>query len=297
MRKLKIAAVALAILALSVILIFLAIGVFKPKAAGIYIDTKPNSFVYIDNEEVGKTPYKGVRKPGDYTLKLVPESFDKPLSTYETKLSLVENVETVVRREFGEVEEFSGGDIISFEETGSDQSSIAVVSIPQGALITIDGVDKPQAPYKETGLVPGEHTVSFKQDGYMQRLVKVRTIKGYQLTIVATLALNKDEKNDSVEVTENPKENLKPMVEILSTPNGFLRVRKEPSTLSDEIGKVKTGEKYEIEDEDTKTGWFKIKIDGDKEGWISNQYAKKIEDQGKATTASDSAKLTPTAKP
>jgi hypothetical protein len=297
MRKIKIAVIALVILALAVALVFLAIGFFKPKAAGIYIDTKPSSFVYVDNEEIGKTPYRGVRKPGDYTLKLVPESFDKPLSTYETKLSLVENVETVIRREFGEVDELSGGDIISFEEIGSGQSSIAAVSIPQGASLTIDGVTKPQTPYKETDLLPGEHTVVFILEGYIERSVKVKTVKGYQLTIVATLAFNKEGQNVNVEAAPDQKESIKTMVEILSTPNDFLRVRKEPSTLSDEVGKVKPGEKYEVEDEDAKTGWFKIKIAGDVEGWISNEYAKKIEDQSSAATASDSAKLTPTKRP
>jgi uncharacterized protein YgiM (DUF1202 family) len=71
-------------------------------------------------------------------------------------------------------------------------------------------------------------------------------------------------------------------VEILSTPTGFLRVREEPSSLGKEIGQVEPGKNYVLVETDEKTGWFKIEYlpaqageDG-KVGWISNQYAKKL---------------------
>jgi hypothetical protein len=55
-------------------------GVFKPTGAGIFIETDPVSAVYINGEQVGRTPYKETRDPGEITLKLIPESFQTPLA-------------------------------------------------------------------------------------------------------------------------------------------------------------------------------------------------------------------------
>ena len=76
---------------------------------------------------------------------------------------------------------------------------------------------------------------------------------------------------------EQPKEPEKTyQVEILATPNGFLRVRSEPSTTADELVKVKSGEKFKYIEEDSKTGWFKIEYEEGKEGWVSGEFVKKI---------------------
>lgn len=67
----------------------------------------------------------------------------------------------------------------------------------------------------------------------------------------------------------------KPYVEILDTPVGFLRVRKEPSTSSEELARVNPGEFYSLLDEES--GWYKIEYEDAKEGWVSSQYAEKSE--------------------
>jgi len=67
----------------------------------------------------------------------------------------------------------------------------------------------------------------------------------------------------------------KPYVLIKETPTGWLRVRMEPSTTATEAAKVNPGEKYPLLEE--KGGWYKIRYSGDKEGWISAQYATKFE--------------------
>ena len=95
------------------------------------------------------------------------------------------------------------------------------------------------------------------------------------------------------------------MIEILSTPTGFLRVRAQPSTLSEEVGKVEPGQTFPLLEQDEKTGWFKIEFSeaGDGEpaqaGWISNQYAKKVEEGVETPTATSSAtpKVSPTKGP
>ena len=65
------------------------------------------------------------------------------------------------------------------------------------------------------------------------------------------------------------------MIEILATPNGWLRVRQGPGTNYPEIAKVNSGEKFAVLEE--KDGWFKIRLEEGQEGWVSSQYAQKEE--------------------
>lgn len=76
---------------------------------------------------------------------------------------------------------------------------------------------------------------------------------------------------------EIPKEG-ENLVEILETGTGWLRVRKEPSLAGEEIGKVDVGKRFTLIEE--KDGWYHIKFD-DKDGWVSGQYAKKVEETPK----------------
>jgi hypothetical protein len=69
-----------------------------------------------------------------------------------------------------------------------------------------------------------------------------------------------------------PVATTKTQVEILQTPTGILNVRNGPGTGYAVIGQVSPGEKYDLLEESS--GWYKIKAA--KEGWISNQYAKKL---------------------
>jgi hypothetical protein len=67
----------------------------------------------------------------------------------------------------------------------------------------------------------------------------------------------------------------KPYALIKDTPTGFLRVRSDAATTSSELARVKPGEKYSILDE--KSDWFNIQLEATKSGWISSQYAEKVE--------------------
>ena len=66
------------------------------------------------------------------------------------------------------------------------------------------------------------------------------------------------------------------MIEILATPNGWLRVRQGPGTSYPEIAKVNSGEEFPLLEE--KEGWFKLKLSEEQEGWVSGQYARKKEE-------------------
>lgn len=276
-------------------IVFFIFGLFRPKVAGLYIDTTPTSVVYINGEQVGKTLYDEPVAPGEVVIRLIPESFQAPLVPYEAKITLVAGIKTVIRRNFGETQETSSGEIISFEKIGKDQSSLVVISIPDSAELLIDGDQKTFTPHKTSDFTVGKHTLNLKADGYQDRWLEVKTHQGYKLTAIIQLALA----NNTTEVEPTPEETVQaengPMVEILSTPVGFLRVRNQASSLADEVGRVQPGEKYPLIEKDEKTGWYKIKFEEVKEGWVSNQYAKIIERN--SPIISVTPKITPVSTP
>lgn len=267
-KVLKISLIILSVLLISFVIFFLS-GKIKPKQAGILIETSPASTVFINGIRVGKTPYSGTYDPGEIDLKLVPDALDKPLALFETRILLSSKIQTVVKREFGETLDSSAGEIISFEKTGESKPSIAVVTDPDSAQISIDGKAYGFAPYKTSQISASAHQVAVSLNGYLERMVNVKAISDYKLTLIVKLAkdVNKLEPTPTPAATAIPEVK----VEILPTPNGFLRVRKEPNIASEEVGRVKQGERFVLLEENETSDWFRIET-----GWISSQYAKKL---------------------
>ncbi|OGM26737.1 hypothetical protein A3D00_00560 [Candidatus Woesebacteria bacterium RIFCSPHIGHO2_02_FULL_38_9] len=297
MKKVKIIGLVLFSLGVIGLFGFFAIKLINPKGAAVFVDSNPSSMVFINGEQVGRTPYEGRQKPEEVTIKLVPETFAKPLATYETKVTLISGIKTVVRRSIGESEETSAGEIISFEKTGSDDPSLAVVSNPDAAQVGLDGQIRGFTPLKISSVSPGKHKLSLTAQSYSERSFDIENARGYRLTAVVKLAISGEIPTPTPEQKiEDNSQKKEIMIEILKTPTGFLRVRKEPSTLADEVGRVKPGEKYKLVEVDDKSGWFKIEYVTDKEGWVTNQYARKI-DLNITPTLTPSPKATPTPTP
>jgi hypothetical protein len=306
-RKVRLVILLLGIVGIVVAATFFIIGRFRPKVGGILIETNPSALILINGEEVGRTPYEDKRNPGEVILKLIPESFETPLAPYETRVDIVTGVLTVIKRDFGEFEETSGGEIISFEKIAKNETSLVVVSIPDSAQLSIDGHQRAITPHKASNIEAGDHTLQLSANGYMDRFVPVKTHRGYKLTAIVQLVSTGQIFGETVEEEEVVEEEeriqeTEPQVEILSTSVGFLRVRSEPSTLGKEISRVKPGEVYELVDTDEKTGWFKIEYlpaqagEEGKTGWISNQYAKKLSENEDVTPTDAPATLTPKEK-
>jgi len=284
MTKIKIVAFALGLVALVVLSIFFVVGYFKPRKAGLLIDTNPSSIVYINGEQVGRTRYDVTRSPGEIVVKLVPESADKALPPYETKITLVGGVKTIIQRDFGDSDDTSSGAIVSFEKVGGDETAISVVTVPDSAQVSIDGQVRGFAPFKSSTTTEGEHVLTISATDYQEKTINVRTYKGYKLTAIFKLApLVLGAETDTVASptpTATPKAS---QVEILETEVGYLRVRNQPSTLAPEVAQVKPGKLYNLLDTDDQTGWFKIEYEAGKSGWITNQYAKKVNESGEAS--------------
>lgn len=259
----------LAVLLIAVLIVFFFVGFFRPKAAGISVTTTPAAAVFIDGTEVGRTPYDGTRDPGEVTLKLVPESESSPLSPFETKVTLSSGIKTVIKREFGSSDEVSSGEIISFEKMGGSDASLAVISIPDAAQISIDGAVRGFSPYKSSSILAGEHQLIVSAQGYSPRTLSVKTIVGYKLTAFVKLAKSGEEASPTPAPSQISEKQT--LILILSTPTGFLRVRSQAGTGGVEVGQIKPGQKFPFIDEDTATGWFKIEYEKGKNGWVSSK--------------------------
>lgn len=262
-------------------LILLGIGGFFlrsklfPGKAGLFIETKPSATVFVDGEQVGTTPYETVRNSGEVTLRLVPQADGTLLAPWGAKVRLIENVKTIIRREFGETESASSGEILSFEKIAGQSAQLTVISTPDSAQITVDGEVRGFTPVKINSISVGEHKIVLSHPGYKEREISGRAEAGYKLTADITLA-QIEEVQEGVEAT--PSGGLqKPQIEILDTPTDFLRVRMEPTTTATEAAQVKPGQKFTLLEESTDKKWFKIEYEKGKQGWVSAQYAKKVE--------------------
>ena len=81
---------------------------------------------------------------------------------------------------------------------------------------------------------------------------------------------------DTPAASESPKsepEVVKSTVTVLDTPTGYLNVRGGPGTNFEKIGQINPGETYELVTADQDKGWYQIKLDEARNGWVTKQYA------------------------
>jgi len=274
-KKVKIGLFALLSTAFVIGGVFLIYHYLSNQKAVLVIETNVSSQVYINDRQVGKTPFEGEFEQKEVDLKLIPESFEQALVPYETRIKLTSGVKTIVRREFGAEEGSSSGVEVSFDRSVNSEASIAVVTEPTGAKVYIDDVFVDVAPAKSSDLTNAIYKVVIEAEGYGEKSVMVQAQKGYLLTVFADLAkVALPKEDDMVNLQQLEDENKQETVQILDTPIGFLRVRSNPSTLSSEIAQVEPEDEYSLleisEDED----WYKIQLDEEIEGWVSVEYAK-----------------------
>lgn len=256
------------------------VGYFKAKPGGINVETSVDSNVYLNGQFVGKTPFKGAYKAESVLLKAVPIDTQLGYVPFETKLTLISGIETVVRREFGKTEDVSSGDIIFFEKE-KGKTSIVVISTPADASVSLDGVPRGFSPFKTSTISPAEHQIIVKAPGYLDRVMTVNAKYGYRLTVYAKLG----KANENQLKTPETLSMTKTFVEILNTSTGFLRVRNAPGTDGQEIAQVTPGSKYLFLSTDVASGWYEIQYQNPVAGlpkgvvgWVSSEFARKIEE-------------------
>ncbi len=293
MKTFKVVAATLIALSFLAVAVFFLFGYFKSKPAGIMVETSPSATIYLNGTIVGKTPFKGVYEPGETLIKMVPDGGDQ-LLPFETKVTLLPGIQTLIRREFGETEDSSSGDIVSFDNVAPKETSLIAISTPENAQISLDGVPRGFTPYKTSTISPAEHQITVKAPGYNDRIMTLKTVVGYRLTIFVKLA--KSSQHEASQSLQNESQaTVKKYVEILKTPTGFLRVRTEPGTNGEEIAEVKPGQIFLLLETDSGTGWHKIQYQEPRAGlpngitgWISDEFSKMKTDSESNATASAS---------
>lgn len=280
-------------------------GGSKAKAV-LKVTSTPSATIFLDNQNIGKTPYEDKVDAGEYTLKLIPESTVDTVVSWEGKIKLSPNLLTYVNRDLGDSDLMTAGEMLTLEKISGAKSEIAVTSIPDAATVKLSGVEKGATPIVLENIEPGNYELSVFSNGFKERMVKVKATAGFKLIAEFQLVTSSEKvaspspsptpevspkgtpkpsskasPEASSSATPKPKATppAKPYIEIQDTPTKFLNVRKDPGTGGEKVGQVNPGEMYSLLDEQTSgnTPWYKIEYEKGKEGWVTSQYAKKIE--------------------
>ncbi|MBI5122729.1 PEGA domain-containing protein [Candidatus Roizmanbacteria bacterium] len=279
MNKFLLLAFSSLILTILFVLIFQYIMQLRSQKGALQVTSSPESKVYLNGEYIGQTPLckcdnNDMLKVGDYTIRLVP--LKGGLSEFQEKITVSGSVLTVVDRKFAK-DALSEGSVISLSPLpDKKKAELVVASLPEGANVFLDSNEIGKTPVSFNNPTESDHILKINKNGYKEKTVRIRTLGGYKLTVVAYLAAD-DQMTDQtasasasiLDATPTPPAGKK--VLILDTPTGFLRVRETVG--GTEIGRVTPGESYELVDE--QSAWVKIKLKDGAEGWISSDYIKK----------------------
>lgn len=268
------------LLGLITLIAFGSMVFFYTKSTGkgaLQVTSEPSSKVYLDGKLIGTTPFcKGAQNckdqemidAGDHTIRLEPEG---NFPFFEHKISIEPKVLTVVDRSFSDDSGSSANIITLLKLSEKEKVGLEVISFPDKSKVFLDGAFIGDSPLLTYDVTESDHELKLTKPGYKEKIIPIRTAKGYKLEVQMFLAASPE----SLPVASSSG-SLSPKttkVVILQTPTGFLRVRSLPSTGSSQLGLVYPGEKYDLLEE--QTGWFKIKLSEGKEGWVSATYSDK----------------------
>lgn len=262
-----------------------------PKTGELRVDSTPTVTVFLNDKNIGTSPYKDKVEAGDYTVKLVPQSASDQVVSWEGKISVGQNLLTYVNANLSPSELTTAVDVVWLEKITSNQSEFSVTTNPDGATVLVDDAVRGVTPTTLQDITSGDHSVSITSNGFQTRTLTIRTTPGYKLIANLKLALASGSDIPQVSPTATASASLtptktatssstqpeptKPYIIIKDTPTGFLRVRMDPVVSATEAGRVNPGEKYSIVD--TQNGWYEINYDGTNTGWVSGQYTQKVE--------------------
>lgn len=270
----------------------LAIGIFlgaqyylsnHSQKGALQVTSAPQSKVYLNNRYLGQTPLCKCESPdtiddGDYTIRLVP--LDSTLQEFQERITISQNVLTVVDRKFGKNAQ-SEGSIISLSPLEDKTiSQLLVISLPQGAQVLLDDQNISKTPILFKNPTESDHVLKVSKEGYNEKELPIRTPLGYKATVALYLSVNTDNvlASDipaSSSASQEASSSATPTnsVTILATPTGTLHVRSGPSLAAGEVGEAKPGSSYPIVGQEV--GWYEITLEDGTVGWVSSQYVKK----------------------
>lgn len=282
-KRVSLIAGVLLILAGLFIMVKVAASVLAPSGRGaLQVSSNIKAQVFLDEKAIGATnlclcDQNQTIPEGEHIIKVVPD--DSSFQPYTVNVKIFPGVLTAVERTFLPGS-FASSYVLNLEKTGDKDASLLVASIPDGALVTLDGDQVGATSYFAKTISASEHEIEIQKQGFGKKTIRIRTVVGYKLIINAVLGTD----SGNIDETAPTPTTITPLtptvatksaqVKIGKTPNNFLNVRAEPSINSSIIVKVRDGETYEFVSE--KTGWFEIKLTDGTTGWISSSYSEKI---------------------
>lgn len=275
----------------------------KGGLGALQVVSVPKATVLIDGIQVGLTPYFDDKiKTGEHTVKLIPASSAESLGSWEAKINVSPNVLTVINRIFGTAEFGSSGEVVSLERISSrKKAALSVVSIPDQAMVKVNGEPKGFSPTLVEDLPPGDYEVAVSlAPKYEEKIITPKLLAGYKLTINVELARKTEEPAELTGTpTPSPKTSpkttpsptltpkttpsvaAKPYIKVKKTGvfdaggKEYLNVRAAPSREGEILTKIYSEETYPYLNE-TKSGWWKIEYETGKEGWVSGTYVELV---------------------
>lgn len=233
---------------------------FKEKA-GLRITAIPEAMVLVDGVAVGKTPYQNEDlKVGSYRVRLEAGS-----AVWEGAVKLTNGTVSVVDRELSAGVASASGEILTLDSG----RGVTVTSIPDGAGVEIDEKIYGVTPLVLSDIAPGDHTFILSHANFTKRNIKAVLPQNMSLNLAVDLAVSEVE----VRNIQTPSFTAPTKLIIKQTPTGFLRVRNKPNLSGAEIGRVSSGDSVTQLEE--LSGWFKVRLENDTEGYVSSQYVQK----------------------
>jgi len=283
-------------------------GQTKGKGA-LQITANVKSTVTLDGVSIGSTPLCKCKeddtlKEGEYLVGITPE--DRNFDSYTIKVKVVREVLTAVDRTFlpGSL---ASASVLTLEKSETEEPQLLVSSLPDGAIVTIDGNPEGVTPYHAKRITASEHEIEIQKKGYNKKTLRVRTVAQYKLlanvilgtasqstetliqptpsTVVApttTVAPLTPSPSAKITITPSPTLSQKvtpivtlkgQVVTIKETPTGFLRVRSGPGTSFEEVGRTNPGDVFKYLTE--QNGWYQVELADKTKGWVSGTYATK----------------------
>lgn len=230
--------------------------------AGIAVLSEPSeATVYLDDKEVGKTPYEDKNlESREYLVKLVKDG-----ASWQGKVKPTAGTIAIINRNLSKDQTSSAGEILILQRG----KGITVVSNPTEAEVEIDGKTVDKTPLT-VNIESGEHIILLSHPNFLRRSIKAILPDNFNLTISVDLSLTEaDLTTISTPVISKTAE-----VSVLQTPTGYLRVRDKPSLSGKEIAKVKPGDKLVLLEEAGE--WYRVRLPDNTEGYISSAYAEKL---------------------
>ncbi|MCR4264425.1 MAG: PEGA domain-containing protein [Candidatus Roizmanbacteria bacterium] len=245
----------------------------------LHIESQPETTVFINGESKEKTTVTQKVDPGQYEVKLVPDD-QAAISTWQQSVTVNPGTQTFIKALLGDTSTTSSWEVILLEKLSGSETELSVSSDTDGSELYLDGDFKGTAPLSFQDISQGEHEVRLTAPGFAEKKIKVTVTSGYKLTVRTQLALVDEsqmtQEPDGQQTTPAEDNGSLGVVRIKSPTTGWLRVRSEPSTSGEEVGRIDDGEEVlYFTDED---GWYEVEYETDKKGWISGDYAEKVEE-------------------